>query len=45
MCNLFSGHVVTEKGKDWGGHLDLSGTAITSLPDNLRVGGSLDKDF
>jgi hypothetical protein len=25
-----------------GGWLDLSGTGITSLPDNLTVGGSLD---
>ena len=26
----------------YGGSLDLRGTGITSLPDNLTVGGSLD---
>ncbi len=29
-------------GKNWNGYLDLSGTAITSLPEGLNVGGYLD---
>ena len=36
-------NLVVKDGKPfYGGSLDLRGTGITALPDNLTVGGSLD---
>jgi predicted nucleic acid binding AN1-type Zn finger protein len=42
--NVYNNEITEEDGKIKvvGGYLDLSGTNITELPDNLTVGGSLD---
>ncbi len=37
--------IFVEKRFDLSDSLDLRGTGITALPDNLSVGGSLYKDF
>ena len=34
--------IIKDKKPFYGGYLDLNGTGITSLPDNLTVGGYLD---
>ena len=38
MCNLWSGHVVTEKGKDWGKVLFITGIHHEKDRENPQVG-------